>query len=151
MVKLNFENFNDVIRAYWKYFRKSCWSLIDAEFSPLFTRANCALILLIVAEKSNFKMFNDVIITLFLFNILKLLSSYYFVHLSYFPTSTSVLNGFVSHIWGQLCQWRSSASKSGGGPQTFFKKKWKAKKKKPGLQRSGVKAQRVLRIGGGGS
>ena len=38
------------------------------------------------------------IITLFLFNILKLLCSYFFVHLSYFPTSTSVLNGLVSHI-----------------------------------------------------
>ena len=43
------------------------------------------------------KIIND-IITLFLFNILKLLCSYYFVHLSYFPTSTSVLNGLVSHI-----------------------------------------------------
>ena len=59
--KLNFENFNDVIRAYRKYFRKSCCSLIDAEFSPLFTGANCALILLIVMEKSNFEIFNDVI------------------------------------------------------------------------------------------
>ena len=38
------------------------------------------------------------IITLFLFNILKLLCSYFFVHLSYFPTSTSVMNGLVSHI-----------------------------------------------------
>ena len=43
------------------------------------------------------KIIND-IITLFLFNILKLLCSYNFVHLSYFPTSTSVLNGLVSHI-----------------------------------------------------
>ena len=44
------------------------------------------------------KMIND-IITLFRFNILKLLRSYFFfVHLSYFPTSTSVLNGLVSHI-----------------------------------------------------
>ena len=42
------------------------------------------------------KIMND-IITLFLFNILKLLCSF-FVHLSYFPTSTSVLNGLVSHI-----------------------------------------------------
>ena len=47
--------FNDVIRAYRKFFRESCWSLIDAEFSPLFTGVNCALILLIVAEKSNFE------------------------------------------------------------------------------------------------
>ena len=43
------------------------------------------------------KIIND-IITLFLFNILKLLCSYFFVHLSYFPTSTCVLNGLVSHI-----------------------------------------------------
>ena len=49
------------------------------------------------------KIINNDIITLFLFNILKLLCSYYFVHLSYFPTSTSVLNDLVSHIWGQLC------------------------------------------------
>ena len=26
----------------------------------------------------------------------------FFVHLSYFPTSTSVLNGLVCHIWEQL-------------------------------------------------
>ena len=26
----------------------------------------------------------------------------FFVHLSYFPTSTYVLNGLVSHIWEQL-------------------------------------------------
>ena len=75
-------------------------------------------------------MFNHVIITLFLFNILKLLSSYYFVHLSYFPTSTSVLNGLVSHIWGKLCQWRSSAPKSGGGHKLFSRKSEKQKKKK---------------------
>ena len=44
------------------------------------------------------KIIND-IITLFLFNILKLLCSNCFVHLSYFPTSTSVLNGFgASHL-----------------------------------------------------
>ena len=60
--KLNYENFNDVIRAYRKYFRKSCWSLIDAEFSPLFTGAYFEFILLIVAEKSNFEIFNDVIL-----------------------------------------------------------------------------------------
>ena len=60
-VEINFENFNDVIRAYRKYFLKSCSSQIDAEFSPLFTGANCALILLIVAEKSNFEIFTDVI------------------------------------------------------------------------------------------
>ena len=59
--KLNFENFNDVVCEYRNYIRKSCSSLIDAEFSPLFTGANCALILLIVAEKSNFENFNDVI------------------------------------------------------------------------------------------
>ena len=47
------------------------------------------------------KIIND-IITLFLFNILKLLCSYFCVHLSYFPTSTSVLNCLVSHIWEQL-------------------------------------------------
>ena len=41
-------------------------------------------------------------ITSILFNILKLLSSIFFVHLSYFPTRTSVLNCVVSHIWGQL-------------------------------------------------
>ena len=47
------------------------------------------------------KIIND-IITLFLFNILKLLCSYFFVHLSYFLTSKYVLNGLVSHIWEQL-------------------------------------------------
>ena len=46
------------------------------------------------------KIIND-IITLFLFNILKLLCSY-FLHVSYFPTSTSLLDGLVSHIWEQL-------------------------------------------------
>ena len=51
----NFENFNDAIRAYRKFIRRNCWSLIDAEFSPLFTGANCTLILLIIAEKSNFE------------------------------------------------------------------------------------------------
>ena len=60
-VEIKLWNFNDVIRAYRKYFRKSCWNLIDAEFSPLFTGANCALILLTVVEKSNFEIFNDVI------------------------------------------------------------------------------------------
>ena len=49
--KLNFENFNDVINAFRKYFRKSCCSMIDAVFSSLFTGANCALILLKVMEK----------------------------------------------------------------------------------------------------
>ena len=43
------------------------------------------------------KIIND-IITLFLFNILKLLCSIFFVHLAYLPTSTSVLNALVSHI-----------------------------------------------------
>ena len=43
------------------------------------------------------KIIND-IITLFLFNILKLLCSNCFVHLSYFSISTSVLNGLVRHI-----------------------------------------------------
>ena len=57
--KLNFENFNDEIREYRKYFGKSCWSMIYAEFSPLFTGTNCALILLIAAEKLNFENFND--------------------------------------------------------------------------------------------
>ena len=60
-VKLNFENFNDVICAYRMYFRKSSWSLIDAEMIPLFTGANCALILLTVAEISDIEIFNDVI------------------------------------------------------------------------------------------
>ena len=46
------------------------------------------------------KIIND-IITLSLFNILKLLCSY-FVRISYFPSSTYVLNGLVSHIWEQL-------------------------------------------------
>ena len=59
--KLNFENFNDVIRAYRKYFQKSCCSMIDAEFSSLFTGANCALVLLIVMQKLNVENFNDVI------------------------------------------------------------------------------------------
>ena len=35
--------------------------MIDAEFSSLFTGANCVLILLIVMEKLNFENFNDVI------------------------------------------------------------------------------------------
>ena len=35
--------------------------MIDAEFSPLFTGENCALILLTVMEKLNFENFNDVI------------------------------------------------------------------------------------------
>ena len=59
--KLKFENFNDVIRAYRKYFRKSCLSMKYAEFSPLFTGANCAYVLLIAAEKLKFKNVNDVI------------------------------------------------------------------------------------------
>ena len=54
-------NFNDVIRAYRKYFRKSSWSLIDACIISLFTGENCALILLIVAEISDIEIFNDVI------------------------------------------------------------------------------------------
>ena len=40
---------------------KNCCSMIDAEFSSLFTGANCALRLLIVMEKLNFENFNDVI------------------------------------------------------------------------------------------
>ena len=36
---------------------KSCWILIDAKFSPLFTGANCALILLIVAENQTLNFF----------------------------------------------------------------------------------------------
>ena len=43
------------------------------------------------------KIIND-IITLFLLHILKLLCSYIFLQLVYFPTSTSILNGLVSHI-----------------------------------------------------
>ena len=43
------------------------------------------------------KIINDIII-LFLFNILKLIVLLFSVHLSYFPTSTSVLYGLVSHI-----------------------------------------------------
>ena len=43
------------------------------------------------------KIIND-IITLFLFNILKAIVLIFFVHLSYFTTSTYVLNGLVSHI-----------------------------------------------------
>ena len=89
--EINILIFNDVNRAYRKYFRKRY--LIDAEFIPLFTGTNCALILtsglqgsvnvhrgtlllvpqwqcissfvfyilLIVAEKSNFEIRNDVI------------------------------------------------------------------------------------------
>ena len=59
--KLNFENFNDVICAYRKYFQKSCCSMINAEFSPLLTGANCAYILSTAALKLNIKNFNDVI------------------------------------------------------------------------------------------
>ena len=44
------------------------------------------------------KIIND-IITLFLFNIFKAIVRLIFVHLSYFPTSTSVLNGLLSQIW----------------------------------------------------
>ena len=49
------------------------------------------------------KIIND-IITFFLFNILKLLCSNCFVHLSYFPTSTSVLNGLVRPFESN-CTW----------------------------------------------
>ena len=59
--KLNFENFNDAICAYRKYFRKKLLNMKYAEFSPLFTGTNCAYILLIAAEKLNFENFNDVI------------------------------------------------------------------------------------------
>ena len=47
------------------------------------------------------KIIND-IITLFMFNILKLLCSNFFYISFIFPTSTSVLNGLVSDIWEQL-------------------------------------------------
>ena len=46
------------------------------------------------------KIIND-IITLFLL-IFQSYCAPIFVHLSNFPTSTSVLNGLVSHIWEQL-------------------------------------------------
>ena len=59
--KLNFENFNDVIREYRKYFRKSFFSMKYKEFSLLFTGENCAYILCISAEKLNFEKINDVI------------------------------------------------------------------------------------------
>ena len=59
--KLNFENFNDVIRAYRKYIWKSCLSIKYAEFSPVFTGINCAYIWLIAVEKLNFENLNDVI------------------------------------------------------------------------------------------
>ena len=53
--------FNGVIRAYRKYFWKSCCSKIYAELSPLFIGANCAYILSTAAVKLNFENFNDVI------------------------------------------------------------------------------------------
>ena len=43
------------------------------------------------------KIINDSI-TLFMYNILKAIVLQFFVHLSYFPTRTSVLNCVVSHI-----------------------------------------------------
>ena len=61
MEKLIFENFNDVIFAYRKCFRKSCCSIIYAEFSPLFIGANCAYILSTAVVKLYFENFNDVI------------------------------------------------------------------------------------------
>ena len=56
-VNLNFEIFNNVIRANWKYFRKNYRSKIYAEFSPLFTGAYWALILSIAGLKFNFDIF----------------------------------------------------------------------------------------------
>ena len=69
-LRINIVNNSGEIKLWkfqWRHSRipevlsKSFWSLIDAEFSPLFTCAKSALILLIVAEKSNFEIFNDVI------------------------------------------------------------------------------------------
>ena len=59
--KLNFENFNDAICAYRKYYRKSCLHMKYAEFSPVFTDTNCAYILLIASEKLDFENFSEVI------------------------------------------------------------------------------------------
>ena len=42
--KLNFENFNDVIRAYRKYFRKRCLHTKCAVFNFVLTATNCASI-----------------------------------------------------------------------------------------------------------
>ena len=47
------------------------------------------------------KIIND-IITLFLFDILKLLCSYFLYIYLIFLHQTYVLNGVVSHIWEQL-------------------------------------------------
>ena len=44
MEKLNFENFNDVIRAYRKYFRKSYLQTKCVEFDSVLPATNCSLI-----------------------------------------------------------------------------------------------------------
>ena len=59
-------------------------------------KLSCCYMKMISLQNVMEKIIND-IITLFHFNIFKLLCSY-FVHLSYFPTSSSLLIGLVSHI-----------------------------------------------------
>ena len=46
--KLNFEMFNDVIRAYRKYLRKSCLRTKCVEFNSVHPATNCASISLTV-------------------------------------------------------------------------------------------------------
>ena len=41
-------------------------------------------------------------------------------------------------------QWRSSAPKSGGGAQTFFPEKWKAKKKNKNKNKKKKKKKKVV-------
>ena len=64
--KFNFEHFNDVIRAYRKYFRKRCLHTKCAEFDFVLTAINCASIWWAVIEIFAFKAVFDVISAIFL-------------------------------------------------------------------------------------
>ena len=61
MEKLNFENFNDVTRAYRKYFRKSYLQTKCVEFDFVLPATNCSSISLTVLGLFAFKGINDVI------------------------------------------------------------------------------------------
>ena len=61
MEKLNFENFNDVIRAYRKYFRKSYLQTKCVEFDSVLPATNGSLISLTVLGLFAFKGIYDVI------------------------------------------------------------------------------------------
>ena len=61
MEKLNFENFNDVIRAYRKYSRKSYLQTQYLEFDSVLPATNCSSISLTVLDLFAFKAIYDVI------------------------------------------------------------------------------------------